>query len=96
MEGELNITESDILKLLTEARDTPTLPDDPPGALTCEDMANELGLSVKTVRRWIREFQRRQIPLEIVSVMRRNIIGKPYQAPAFILRGKPDEPNTNN
>ena len=87
MEGQLNLTEADILTLLQRARESPVLSSDPPGARTTMDIAAELNVSEKTARRMIWDLKHRGIELEIVEVVRLNIYDQPYQVKAFRLKG---------
>lgn len=90
MRREIDLTENDILAALERAMTRPVMVDDPPGAMTVEDIAEALGRSYNTIRTWIRKMQKAGVEFEVVDVTRVNIMSQPYTTKA--LRLKVDDP----
>jgi hypothetical protein len=77
----VEITESEVIAAILEAQ-KPVQPDDPPGAVTTQDLYNSLDIGYNRLRRIIRNLL--QIgTLERVIVYRENIGGHPYKTPAW-------------
>lgn len=86
MRREIDLTENDILAALEEAMTRPVMADDPPGAMTIEDIAEALDRSYNTVRAWVRKLKRAGVELEVVEVTRINIMDEPYTTKALRLK----------
>lgn len=81
----MNITESELLQAIQDAMQA--TPDNPSGALTREDLQDQLELSTYSVRKFLKQLHKAG-KLEVVKVYRETIDGVKRPTPAYRIRSE--------
>ena len=83
MAGDLGLTENELVQALYDALSYPA----PTEALTVLELMEATGYGKKRIWRGLRQLKRRGL-LEVFTVMREDIAGRPNPCPAYRLRAE--------